>query len=91
MSKYTPGPWVVDKVNKELVGPMINGAYWYVAQSNPLSLQSMEEEKANARLIAAAPTMLDLLKEIKSLYENMEDVPYWVESIRELERSIYES
>ena len=67
-SQHTPGPWQPDLV----VNPTTRQAYpWAIwkdgvrvarVDSRPLAVRS--EEEANARLIAAAPEMLALLKRI---------------------------
>lgn len=59
-AKHTPGPWTVD-------GPTTNQIVWsdqdnrvcFLAHSNGLN---DERDKANGRLIAAAPDMLEALK-----------------------------
>lgn len=63
MSKHTPGPWVVDELK------VVNGRLW-AAVTTPkgdlvyLTLIPTDVE-ANARLIAAAPEMLEALRDIK--------------------------
>jgi alkylhydroperoxidase family enzyme len=62
MSKHTPGPWAV--------GPDLEVFYALngVGITRPLKLTSMagrtEEDRANARLIAAAPEMLEALQDL---------------------------
>jgi hypothetical protein len=60
MSKHTPGPWTVG-------GPT---GYFYQLEINP-SIGKVygagEELKANARLIAAAPELLEVLEELMSM------------------------
>jgi hypothetical protein len=69
MSKHTPGPWAV--------GPDLEVFYALngVEITRPLKLTSMagrtEEDRANARLIAAAPELLEALKVIASHW------PHW--------------
>lgn len=62
MSKHTPGPWVVRPKRyldtRRRVGPADN-EFFDVAYS---SGNSNAESESNARLIAAAPEMLDVLK-----------------------------
>ncbi len=67
MSKYrTPGPWVVDESNPNLVARLVNGVYEYVCAVEPSSFSdreySREQEESDARLIAAAPELLTALK-----------------------------
>ncbi len=66
MSKHTPGPWVVDEANTNLVARLVNGVYEYVCEVEPSSFStreySQDQEEADARLIAAAPELLAALK-----------------------------
>jgi hypothetical protein len=65
MSKHTPGPWVVspDSVTTVMeVGPLKR----FIAHATDLSVKcsskEYDERDSNARLIAAAPEMLEALK-----------------------------
>jgi hypothetical protein len=67
MSKHTPGPWEIDwyicrEGNKELwrVPRSIGPAY---VDHNHWAGNYITVDEANARLIAAAPDLLDALKE----------------------------
>jgi hypothetical protein len=68
MSKHTPGPWVVDDSNPNLVARLVDGVYEYVCAVEPSSFStreySKEQEESDARLISAAPELLEALKEI---------------------------
>jgi hypothetical protein len=70
MSKHTPGPWVIDDSNPNLVARLVNGVYEYVCAVEPSSFSNrecnQEQEEADARLIAAAPDLLDALKDLCS-------------------------
>ena len=60
MSKHTPGPWIVtgfDKEFKDQINIQDDERGYYVAAA--ISCQAQE---ANARLIAAAPELLEALK-----------------------------
>jgi hypothetical protein len=59
--KHTPGPWVFDEDECSAIPAL----HLYCADSkNPFHGSRSEEElKANARLIAAAPELLEALKE----------------------------
>ncbi len=51
MSAHTPGPWTAR---------MLDDPQWVVASSGPLVCNTLHgNDEANARLIAAAPEMLD--------------------------------
>lgn len=58
MSKHTPGPWFLrprDSADSlyDIANKLPDGGMWHVASCNRLR----DEVEANARLIAAAPTM----------------------------------
>ena len=67
MSKHTPGPWEIHEENT-IVGPKLDDkAIWL----RPIVLQSKTGIKpADARLIAAAP---DLLEALEASLEEMKD------------------
>ena len=70
MSKHAPGPW---KVTSESHNPLIECEDGYViAQIKGVSL-SVEwfDCEANARLIAAAPRMYELLDEARKIVRDM--------------------
>ncbi len=62
MNKYTPGPWIVDDANSELVARFVDGKYEYICDcdvSQWAKTQSTQEEReANAQLIATVPDLL---------------------------------
>lgn len=58
MSAHTPGPWTARK-HTDTKG-------WTVSAGNSIaSVKPRPEAEANARLIAAAPELLEALKEIR--------------------------
>lgn len=59
MSKHTPGPWSRDK-NDSLCSP--DGRQVYVWNSGLGNSYRSDETDANARLIAAAPELLEALE-----------------------------
>jgi hypothetical protein len=71
MSEHTPGPWSVTEDGEICAGPIeasgICIGTLYCAEDYPCldpehEAKCNEEYKANARLIAAAPDMLDMLR-----------------------------
>lgn len=68
MSKHTLGPWVVTRVSKSTILKDI-----YVSAGSeriarvvvPATASSIDEYEANARLIAAAPDLLEALRELE--------------------------
>ena len=59
-ARHTPGPWEVHGRQPTFV--RANGGKKHVANTD--SMGDDEENKANARLIAAAPELLESLREI---------------------------
>lgn len=58
MSKHTPGPWSVDDASNVRAGEAM------IAQTYRNNIgMSVREELANARLIAAAPELLEVLED----------------------------
>ena len=75
---YTPGPWAIEKDSKDIVKVR---AYATVAtcttaglwDSKRTQVISPEECMANARLIAAAPELLEALEELYHLIDDAHD------------------
>ena len=63
--KHTPGPWAIPKGFTENVaaGLTPDGGIRFVALTAGSKTIPKEESEANARLIAAAPDLLDLLQQ----------------------------
>ena len=74
-SSFTPGPWyfLPDRNGRLQVGPSIN---YTVAE---MCVTPLEGQEANARLIAAAP---ELLEALKWAVDNPNDDAYWIEQAR---------
>lgn len=69
-SKHTPGPWGIDYVTTDVQWPVVNDAsdnpvceivLCYLPDTDDAD-PCKQEAEANARLIAAAPDLLDALK-----------------------------
>lgn len=60
-AKHTPAPWSYTS-RGDIIG---EGATLAVVSSSPITI-SKNEEKANARLIAAAPELLEALRFIRT-------------------------
>ena len=71
MSKHTPGPWNIGTKNGARVWSE-NGET-LIADADASESLRKEIKKANARLIAAAPDLLAIVKELQ------ESVSYWSE------------
>jgi|LGVE01.1.fsa_nt_gb hypothetical protein len=72
MNKHTPGPWEFDKTsdnwpgdtgNEDILGSIIDrDGGWHICRIWEDVSENIEESKANAQLIAAAPDMLAMLE-----------------------------
>lgn len=72
MSKHTPGPWKVDKYidsGKPSLSVSANGSE--VAQASSWAGDGADEAGANARLIAAAPELLEACREAKEVLDDL--------------------
>ena len=67
MSRYTPGPWLVKEENGSY-GVFSNDALLAVTLSD--DIQDKAAAKANAHLMATAPLLLELIKDIKDHLDN---------------------
>ncbi|MEY4720032.1 MAG: hypothetical protein RL563_2650 [Pseudomonadota bacterium] len=80
MSKHTPGPWLVWNYDNDprhvYVGPQAGGlCVAGVVACNPHGIYTAETEvqgMANARLIAAAPELLNALREMEEFFRGEE-------------------
>lgn len=69
MSKHTPGPWFVnchEHYTKYVEARIGGGLLQEVAACGPTEKQ--EQQEANARLIAAAPELLEALQHIEEYW-----------------------
>ena len=75
--EYTPGPWeVVYNDACTIIHPTGDRTYRYVAttdsqadRSTPIQLEDKQENEANARLISAAPDLLEACLSIVALMD----------------------
>ena len=63
MSKHTPGPWTFDNELEFICTDTPPYGEWDVAKVNIVRA----EAKANARLIAAAPDLLETVKRLREM------------------------
>ena len=73
MNKHTPGPWTYEQIS--------NNAYVIDENGSAVMLYRNpdDEMKANARLIAAAP---ELLEALEWAVDNPHDDAYWISQAR---------
>lgn len=92
---HTPGPWTHDpevtdpdtlNTAPEVSATLPNGDTRYICRMFGTDPQVIEESQANARLIAQAPNLLDLLTESLMYVEECEE--YHKESCRTLSKRI---
>lgn len=70
-TKHTPGPWNIVESNKVDEESHIQTDLKSICR---LWIQMDGQDMANARLIAAAPELLDALKDARNAYQQMFDV-----------------
>lgn len=76
MSKHTPGPW---HIGSNMILKIINGSYFSIAEVNDWD----DETVPNARLIAAAPDLLEALEIIVATeHERHGYNPFWTDQAR---------
>ena len=83
---YTPGPW------KVTTGGQVTARFFnrHFGDVSPLSLyRSIGVRRANANLIAAAPDMLDALRDAQSILDFIEASDTSVESRDAARESLY--
>jgi hypothetical protein len=72
MSKHTPGPWTTIHQDQRVVAAPVGKIRPTVAECIS-SLIEYSERKANARLIAAAPELLEALKDMLAEFDTILD------------------
>lgn len=82
-SKHTPGPWRArtegTELNPDWIAVFNSTGKWALATANQSAGIDREEAKANARLIAAAPEMLDALENaVQTIERILKTIPYVV-------------
>ena len=68
---FTPGPWVVvGRLTKYVVARLVGGLIQEVAACGPTMADEGygQQQEANARLIAAAPDLLEALQDVDALW-----------------------
>jgi hypothetical protein len=86
-SKHTPGPWVAElQGNDWKVSHEWEGGLAFVAEQPIRSQRNPEKTEANARLIAAAPDLLEALRYVADWGATDPDAPR-DEDVREIARA----
>ncbi len=67
MSKHTPGPWTIKNIQEVETGCTLRGSPYYfmeILDNEKIEILRASLSEADARLIAAAPQMLEALKAV---------------------------
>jgi len=72
-AKHTPGPWVSDERYDCKNSHSVKSGYKNLAIVNYFNIMSNEEAKANAKLMAAAPDLLEIVKAYAAMWEEGEE------------------
>ena len=82
--KWTPGKWSVYEVERETYWPGIDAGRTSIVvwgdqqENNGVQGDTLEEAKANAQLIAAAPNLYEALENLANACQNADDSYQWV-------------
>jgi hypothetical protein len=81
MSKHTPGPWRVDETDRVVADNAKNFLRTrehpeFIVANNVYISGPRIERQANARLIAAAPEMLEALKKVEWFGKRIDEQPF---------------
>jgi hypothetical protein len=74
-TQHTPGPWRVGDAAHTIFGPKQSDGSLAVTIASVAGNARMEDYRANARLIAAAPDLLAALKDITAKLASYEKFP----------------
>jgi len=86
---HTPGPWEINPIWSNEQGIEIHNTETTIANVQSFRKPFNEEEmNANAKLIAAAPEMLEALVEAKRMYEAIEPAGGWQGVYEEIKSAI---
>jgi hypothetical protein len=84
-SKHTPGPWKVERHGMNFQDCDTDTEIWnqntHIATINEAHGQHEVDDQANARLIAAAPEMLDALIMIQQAYKRPGSLELYREAV----------
>ena len=73
ITTHTPGPWHIMDHDKEMI--YITSADGGICKIP--SIRHFEQQKANAKLISAAPELLEACKEALRMYEKLQPAGGW--------------
>ena len=84
---YTQGPWTIDYAMNDYEGHYLNGAGRLVAITNTVENEVTDEDRANARLIASAPDLLECLQNLVDRGLIVNDNDHYEECITAIARA----
>lgn len=87
-TKHTPGPWHVDGFNLTAVIHQIGHTRWETLCDCSTKGKDIEERKANAKLIAAAPDLLEAAIHAVKALEKLNSGDDGYQAMIELEQAI---
>ena len=75
--RFTPGPWTLDRADRDGSLGIVQSGY-RVASAHLRATDNPDEQKANARLIAAAPELYQALADLVDLirFQELRDGEY---------------
>lgn len=94
MSKHTPGPWIAAPYSSKVGAPVVSdsgrsiASVTYYPMDQEIFKNHHEESAANGRLIAAAPDLLQALKELLELTDDPKNDADPEESVFAFARSV---
>lgn len=75
VARHTPGPWTADEFDEDWTGRICDLGWGLMvrrASAPPDDIPSEAESEANARLIAAAPDLLEVLRAVAPLIDSVD-------------------
>ena len=84
---HTQGPWTIDYAMNDYEGHYLNGAGRLVAITNTVENEVTDEDRANARLIAASPDLLLCLQNLVDRGLIVNDNDHYEECITAIARA----
>ena len=72
---HTPGPWTIQYSTNDYEGNLIYANRAIAATITEETSETTPEDKANARLIAAAPAMLEAIETAGRIVGQVQDMP----------------
>lgn len=88
-STHTPGPWRTYQGDGRWI--VATTSSWAYAATGLIPQLDAETEEANARLIAAAPDLLEACKQVIVYGADADDAILWTDVIRNIKAAIHKA